>query len=549
MSEVVRSYTTTLRGGTIRYRRRRRGCFPIRWLFLILVLALAGTAYWFSRDTHSVAEYMPAGRRLNIAVGDALAARERLAQSAFWAVLPPGTALDGAKEMMAEPIELAPGIPAPRWILDNLFHQTLYITGNDLQGFSDIILLTKTTVVGCLLEKVAIPVTDIALDNAGGLGLRTVPGQGFYYTVRGRVLIASASRDALVSVLTLSPEEALPENALEEMFDNAGAEDLRGALLLDEGLPPGEAIERVRFAVRAGKEEITVKCTAELRPPFRECWSALLEEAAPSYLKAPPEGLIALSANFGKPVAQVWAAIGAGLGNSRALWPSVSDATLALLTEEAWNVWANPAGDSEIGMPEFMAALLGPCGPGIRLCWRGIDVNEILPVPEVVGTFDAPDGVLDEFAGRMPKAPADAPVWASYPRQNAESGLVYLPMLGGPSIEPTAAMVGTNLLVSTSASAASELLTSTALNESLAQKGNLYLQLQPYAAIERIVAAVRLLAEAGFLRGHTPESFDASASQWLACAAAVEEVTILVAVEDTELGLDIRAVCGPARAY
>lgn len=533
MSDTVRSYST--QAGA---RRRRRKGFRPRHAGLITVFVLLGYASWTTRDVHPIARFIPADQKYCIEFVELLETRTRIAQSAVWSALPESVLMGEVPVLLGLDPESAGAPPAGMfgWVFNNLVPGSLYLTGRDLETFGDVLVLSRMSRVGCLLERFHDLVPGVDADPAGGLELRRIPDQGIYYAVRGRVLMASPSREALIRSLVLAPEDAVSEEVLDATLGRVGREDVHGTVTLAEDDPLGQAFSSVGFAVRIDPSEAQVVCRARLREAFRDQWRGLLDEAEPRPLTAPPDGMLTVSADFGKPVREVWTGLAEGLEGYG----------IEAISSEDWQTWEQPPEDGEIGPQHFFAGLLGSTGPGIRLSWCGVDLNEMVPMPEIAGTFDADPEAIPRFVEATPAAPDDAVPWASFARYDEETQRVHLPMAGGPSIEPTAVPCAAGLLVSTSKTVADELVAAVP-TEHLPGEGNLYIRVRPYPCVEKIVEAGRLLAEQNLLRGHTLESYAATTGEWLASAASIEQVSALVAVEKDELRLDLSLVCAGTR--
>lgn len=530
MSDVLRTYNGKLARGGGRRRKKKRpgGCLrPRRILFLLLVL-LGVYIWWSTRDTRPITEFIPANQKYSLVFTDLINTRSRIAGSKVWQVLPDDMTV--LPEMLGRPIKL-PGLPGrlPDWVPNNLFHESLYVTGNDVDGFTDFLVLTKMSRVGDLLEQLHFLVPEIQRDRAGGLGLRYMPGAKLYYAVRGRVLMLSPSRDALVEALTLSGKKAADPEAVSAALANIGREDVRGTVALRASDPWGGVLDHVRFAARIDPQTATITCRARFRDQYLAQWQPLVRGVSPRPLVAPPGGMLTVSADFGKPVEDVYKALCAGL----------EPYELSGFDPENWEKWQEASESGEMTLPQFMTMLLGGCGPGIRISWHGIDLNEIFPMPEVVGTFEAPRDTFSTFLERAPELPGDAMPWASYPRLNEKGDRLYLPMIGGPSLEPAAVLQDGGLLVSNSRFVVDDLLTSTALTEELPLEGNLYVRIRPYDCVARVVEAGRLFVEQDGLRGFDSESYERAASQWMARAAAVEEAWANLAIDGNEAVIDI----------
>ncbi|MCL4695274.1 MAG: hypothetical protein KJ060_22520, partial [Candidatus Hydrogenedentes bacterium] len=146
MSDVVRNYTG--QAGSLRSRPRRfrrRGLFTR--VFLPGVLVLLAVLWWMTRDTYRFAQCIPAGQRLTVIVDDPLTARDRLFQSRVWRAIPEGWT------PISDPNHALSNFGIPQWVLNNLFHNRAIVTGNEVGETNDLVLLSRMTRVGTLLER------------------------------------------------------------------------------------------------------------------------------------------------------------------------------------------------------------------------------------------------------------------------------------------------------------------------------------------------------------------------------------------------------------
>ena len=139
----------------------------------------------------------------------------------------------------------------------------------------------------------------------------------------------------------------------------------------------------------------------------------------------------------------------------------------------------------------------------------------------------------------LPPLAAGAGRYSMKPQYDASMNCVRWPLVGGPSMEPTAGIFGNALLISSSRTIAETLLNAGRKEQKLPQKGNLYVTLQPNACATAIVDLAALLAENGLLKGYTPDRVQQTAAPWLATASAVKEVTAIAACEKGEVTLDL----------
>ena len=517
MSETVRSYTGNAHGPAP---RRRRFSVRGKVLFLVFVVLLIGYGWWTTRDSYPIENLIPADQAYQVLAVDILGARDALVQSKMLKALPPEAGLGDVAGL------LAGNLGIPEWVLNNLVPNVCVLSGKDVRTFGDPLLVTRMTRVGCLLMKLHCMMPGIECEPAGGLHLSRVRDAGVYVARRGRVLALSPSREALIRALTLRREDGVTRESMAGAFREASSGDLVGTLSLGSGDPLGGVFDKLRFAVRIESASARIKCSGVLRKEWRDRLGGFIEDLAPAELMAPPEGIVQVSMNFGKPIRDLWsvAAQLAGMGGE---------------AEALWQKWSTPPRDAAPGLAQMAAALFGQLGPGIRVSWRGIDLNEMVPAPQVVATFDAdPEAVLAVF-GALPPLAGDATRYAMQPQYDAAAKCVRLPLVGGPSMEPTAGIIGDTLLVSSSRTLAEALLSAGPKEEKLPQPGNLYAVMQPQACAEALANLASLFAENSLLKGYSPASVQAAAAPWLGCASAVKDITAFALCENGEVELDL----------
>ena len=506
--------------------RRRRRVFRgkgglLARLIPILLLAALIWVLWATRDTHSMGELIPADQAYEIYLGDLLRDRAHIAQSRVWQLAP------AESPLAAIPAQLSDNFGLPEWLLNNLIVGLCHVSGNDLDNFGDLLFATRMSRIGCLAERLHGFFPGVEDDLAGGLHLRTLPGLKLYYAVRGRILLLSRSRDALIHALTLPPSEALGESALQQGLREMGGQELAARLRLDENDPAGDVFSSVQIATQLDADTARATLEAVLRPEWRERLADLLEGSSPAELKLPPEGLLVLSANFGRSLPALWNGIAEATGRHVEM-----NALLEMLAE-------NIGGDTPM-LIEAVAQVAGELGPGIRFAWLGVDLNAMIPAPELAFWFDVAGSAIPELLALIPPPPAEMPAWASYPRYHPETGAVHIPMIDGPSLEPTFVMHGGALMASSSHAAAERLLALPNTGERLGQPGNLFLRLRPQPAAEAIIQAGLEVADLGIIRGHDAASFHEAAEPWRTAARQMDEIAALASHQNGEIRLDIR---------
>jgi hypothetical protein len=350
-----------------------------------------------------------------------------------------------------------------------------------------------------------------------------------YYAVRGRLLLVSPSRTALIRSLTLTKQDRLQEDEFSEL-DQAGNEDIRGTIVLADDQSFGSMLESVAFAVRIDGDAAHAKCRGALRPDAARRFSSLLNGTRPATLEAPPTGMIALSANFGKPVKEVWSGLGDATG-------------VAWLSDAQWQTWEEGVPGEPPGVAQFITTLLGAQGPGIRLTVTDVDVNEFLPIPILVGTADGDTKAITQLFEAIPPPPDSVKPWETYPRFDADKRVAYMPLVGGPSLELAATVNRDTILFGSSRAALETELLGKPAAESLPEPGNLYVQIQPAPLVDALVESGRLLVEIDGLRGFTGDSFEVAAAEWTASATLVNDITAVVSFQNGAVDLELRIEC------
>lgn len=527
MSDVARIYVAPKRPGGQRFRRFRRLSFRRRGRFfgsvVLGVAAVAGLWFlWTTRASYPMERLVPSDQKFHVFFSGLLAKRETIANSQAWSLAPEG----GMAAKLPELLRHSFGMPD--WVINNVAYGDCHVSGRDVARFGDLLFVTQMSRLGCLAERFHrfVGVRD---DHAGGLALRFVPDASVYYAVRGRVLVASPSREAVVRALTLRGEDALSEDDLARGLAEAGHADVYGRFFLAPEDPLGAVFSQVRMQMHFEESGVHAALRAVLGEPWRARLAGVLGKAMPTGLLAPPPGLLEISGNFGNTLGELAHGLARGLDES-----GRAD---ELLTEWAGGGGAVPGA--------ILGVLLENTGPGWRLCWRGVDADEMVPVPEVLGTFDVAGFSVPDLFGLLPAPPENTFVWDSFPRRDEEKGLIYVPAIGGPSLTPAAAAYGSALLLSSSRSVAEEVLGNAPAPVEVPEKGNLFVHLRPSNACKAIAEAGAVFAGNGLLRGYTADAFRNAAAGWQSTADRVSEMTMLGAHEDGEVSLSLRVSMAP----
>jgi hypothetical protein len=182
---------------------------------------------------------------------------------------------------------------------------------------------------------------------------------------------------------------------------------------------------------------------------------------------------------------------------------------------------------------------MGGLGPGVRVSWQGLDLNEILPVPEVVATFDLGGASVESLFSLLQPPPVNLVPSNPFPRLDPATQRVHMPLMSGPSMELTAGAYGHALLVSTSRTVAERLLAEPAKAATLAEPGNLYVRLQPAGCLKAVADAARLFAEVDVLKGYTAASFERASASWLEKVRNIASISVWASSEKGAIALEV----------
>ena len=162
MSDVLRSFTT---GTSVRKRRRelRRRAGRFGGWVLFAAAALLVAAWWTTRDTFAMGGLVPKDAAFQASVDNVMKKRALLAQSQLWELLPEESAGRGAVQAALSPA------PLPEWLLNNLSSDISFWSSPRLDDFSELLVVSKMTRVGCLAVKLARFLPGIGRERAGGV--------------------------------------------------------------------------------------------------------------------------------------------------------------------------------------------------------------------------------------------------------------------------------------------------------------------------------------------------------------------------------------------
>lgn len=517
-NEVLRSYRVGGAGTRSRFRGRHRGGRVVFYIFLVLAACSLWMLY-VTRDAVPMAQLIPRDQAFEIFVPDMLRGRVLFAASPVWKVVDEGSAL------AALPRQLSDNFGLPEWVLNNTLHGLTHFSGNDGAGFSDVLCVTRMSRIGTLFEKLHMFASGVEDDWAGGLALRALPELGVYYAVRGRVLVISPSRDALIHALTLDHESALTPEVLAASAA-AGQKDEAVFARLDASLAPqlGEGVEHLEAGLQLFADGVRVRLTLGLSPALRAALAPVLQPSdSPRALPAPAEGPLMVACNVGAPLPEAWRAL-------RTAFPA-----LALGADQGEGA----------ALPEALRPVLDAAwtatGNNFWVTWRGVDATAMIPVPVLAAGISAQTSSLQAMLASIPAHPVPSEGFDWYPRLDAESGVAHIEFAGGPSMSPSLILDAEQLCVSTSRTELNRLAEAGFPSGTLPQKGLAYAHLRPQAAVADAVALGREFAAMGAVRGLDAAAFESAAEVWQTRAQSVTDVGLLLQNSEGGVRLDLEA--------
>ncbi len=512
MSETIRSYSPP---------RRNSYDAPVSNSGLLRKLVIAGFVLllfwlmWTTRDNWPMERLVPRDQTFHLRAQNLLDTRQKAADSTFWSL---GMLPEKYQDI---PAWLSSDFGLPEWILNNLVSDVCYVSGTDLKEFSDLLVVTRMSRIGCLVERYYGIADNIEVEYAGGLRLRSMGDSGAYYAVRGRTLVFSPSRQALIKALTLREDEGV-ETLEETVAPLAG--DLQGRVQFREDEALGKFFVQSDFGLHFAPQAITFSSRSVVSP----AWKAQLESFAAgkrtSDLMVPVEGSLVIAGDFNTPLPRVW--------------NSVDEMTSGALATY-WNSLPVLGGSGAAGTSwaTLLDGLKGGLGSAFSLRWTGFDYNGIVPFPETELFVETKSGLAPKLTEAIAPLPAgQAPV--DFVPYRLESGIVRCPSGWGGVLEPALFAENTGVRITLHPRHMEHALAMDKTREPAPGEGDLYMRMRPVELLEVLREGGIPYAHAGMLRGHTPESFIAAMETALDGSRQISEVRVTAGYDDGAIAFD-----------
>jgi len=480
---------------------------------------------WTTRDNCPVERVIPQNQSFHFQVPDLLTTRQEVAQSAIW-----DTGLvPGQYESIPEWIGTSFGYPD--WVLNNLVSDACYVSGTDLTRFSDLLVVTRMSRVGCLLERYHRFVDGIEDEFAGGLRLRKLKGVDFYYAVRGRTLIFSPARDAIIRALTLREDDAL---ASLETAGMDGSEDLRGRVVFSGEDGMGRYVERLDCRLDVTTESIVFRSESLLKTAWRGPLDGLRLGSPATSIPVPDGGGFLLTGEFGVPLAEVWRTVDGLAGGS--------------MTDSAagWGILDQLSDAERSAFVPLLEELAGNLGTGFRLSAEGVDLNGVLPLPVFDLAFK-PTGAGQQALSEVPvELTPDVLPQSGIPYTREGNEITHFPLGWGDGVEPSVYAQSGRAHVTLHPAHAMLLASSRQPESTLDHAGHLYLRLRPSELLTSFHDGLLLYASEGLLPGHTAGSLESMLQAAQGASEQISEVDTQLSYTDGLLTVALRIDMAPA---
>tara|TARA_R110001592_G_scaffold110139_1_gene306223 strand:- start:99 stop:1607 length:1509 start_codon:yes stop_codon:yes gene_type:complete len=474
---------------------------------------------WTTRDNCPVERVIPGNQTYYFQARDLLYSRQELAHSALWET---GLVPDAYAQI---PTWMGNSFGYPDWVLNNLVSDVCYVSGTDFVAFSDLLVVTRMSRIGALLERYHRFMDGIEDEHAGGLALRRLENVDGYYAVRGRTLIFSPSRDAIVRALTLRETDAI------ETLETAGldgVDDLEGRVAFSQDEPLGAYFEQADCRLDLAATAIAFSSHAILKPEWRAQFDALNLPKPRGEMSAPEHGGLVIAGDFGVPLARVWDTLDQLTGN--ALQEAVVQfGPLDQLT----------AAEQEIAL-SALQEMAGVLGDRFSIRLAGFDLDGMVPMP-VLDVSLKPN--LEGFNMLLPPpAPTDgtaAPEGVG-PFVMGEDGVTRLPLGWGDIVEPSGFWAGNDFHTVLHPYHVAMLTTQTMEQATVSEAKHMFMRVRPPELVETLYEGAMIYASLGMIRGQDEASVEQYFAEIQQSAKRIPELSAMLGYEDGVLSLEIR---------
>jgi hypothetical protein len=324
------------------------------------------------------------------------------------------------------------------------------------------------------------------------------------YVKRGRLLIASTSRDSLIRTLTLEASERIQEEGSIASLWPTGDEDVRGMV---QRSADSETISAVGFAARLESQQGFLKMSVSYSDTFKERYSLNSLGAETPALVRPVDGPVALSSNLSIPVDELMGLL-------------MDSESLNTLMGGDWGV-----GDA-LGDEGVVYSILSQIQPGLAITWHGFDTSDIVPtsVYSMIGGYEA-DGVAKAIAQSMKQQNTIAytPISLTF---NEERQWLEVNFMGIGAMTSVLYPAGVDSLFYSTSLHQAERNWADGASVDYMEKGHFFIRLHPKAILSAYREFGTSMLSYDLLDGHTVESFKSQMNEWESQFSTLEQATL-----------------------
>jgi len=516
--EVLRFYQRGARGGRGLSLRPKRPPY-IRYALLTILIGVPLAALWSTRDSWDMGQVIPKDQNYTIVFPDLIEGRQVIARSTLWELLPPDS------EWRAMQGELTRDFGLPEWLVNNFLVGPVYICGSDFETFKDAVLVTRMTRLGTLLQLFSGWSDRVEMDPAGGLDLRRVKDTEVLLAVRGRVLLVSRDRNALIRSLVLQPEDSVGPEGFEQTLASLKDEMVELRVRPGAWATAAPHVDAAELHVWMDDTNARVVLASRLTEASRNLLQPVLQKAKPVSLPPALPGALQLSVDLGLPAVESWSAIASLFGATF----DPAESVVQLLKPEA----RATAG-------EALKGAFTNLGTSWSVSYRGVNPWAMLPMPKFAALFDSRTPWNSGMLTAMPSLPEGVQPWEAWPRPSEDKRYIHIPLPGGKDLEPVIAPFDGKLLVGTALPDALDLLATPALPADPGAKGNLLIEATPATLLYDALQVGLQLTDLGLIRGHNADSLRALFAPIQEAALRVPQLRLVAAHDDGVLTFDLQ---------
>ena len=443
---------------------------------------------------------MPAESAYTLVAYDYMNKRTGLAGSPAWKALSP------EQQEKQYPEFLRHNFGFEDWMLRHFLGPVVHISGHDVDGFPDAVLVTRLTRLGSLIERVMRWSPRFESDRAGGLRLRRDEEENYVYAVRGRALIVSRDRSAIIEALTLTPSQYAEEL---DSKPPPNAPMLTGFITPDGRNGMTEDISYVAFSMIVDDSSWDVAAEVVFQGKLRDDLDEALQAGSRRQMLRPMDGPIVLSLNT--------------TSSPSRLRPIFYELTgFPVFSDAQWHEWESA--DSADSLAPFWTSLLARMGKQTAVTWHGFDLRAPTPMPSVTVVLSLDEGdIVQSLSSGVALPTGDA--WRDrYTHYDEENRVLHAFDSTGFASRPVVRFLDTIAVAVTDSAMLdtySEIYADVRA-QTIDSPSQLYLKVNPSEAIEEWVNLGTSLAAQGLLKDHTPESFAQTAALWWERASHVQ---------------------------